>query len=565
MQFDAKQKTILADIAKDPSYPRAISELNALYWGIALDGLSDRVRNGEDIAPFLKQEKSFFNSGLVRELREDAADIERKFFEKPELNSPLEIELYTDWILAVVEKIKENDRAQTIMLEIDASKRTLVRLQRDIAAHQEERKDLLVKALGGELDSSTLQCVGSLVETDKRALENLRIKKAISRGVFFPVSERRTFVEKENNLKKEVARYAALVSHIKNDSEKTALRTLCLNISELFETCIEHEEKILKYEAEITALKDKQNALSPLEIQSRVRSEIEYLRDLIRLCAKRLHGESCSVVRKGDVFFTQKEFAQCLDRVLEFDPRIFHNDRVSFQGKPTFLLVPGNGNALFDWKNNRFIVPLIPPGGNFLGSIASAIIEYRIDVDEEKTLVTSYSKLPHLKGVKSILQIRASLTKDYLAWILSESKGFKIMTKETRAWFEHEIAPGKLDIYCPLQYQSFSLSSDDYRKLLADVESRVKNDVNAADSADLWVGSILNYQQGNFERAFECIKTYVDKNTINTFAFYNLGQIAMKVSRKTEAIAGFAEFCKLNPQSWWATVTQDHLRRLQGG
>jgi tetratricopeptide (TPR) repeat protein len=283
----------------------------------------------------------------------------------------------------------------------------------------------------------------------------------------------------------------------------------------------------------------------------------------VKLTAKRLHTESCPFVRDGDAYFTYREISACLDRVLEFDPGIFHNGRAALFGKPFVLLVPGTGNALYDWKNNVIIVPLVPPSGNFMASLACGAVEYRLDTDEDKKLLTTYNQLPQHQNVKSLFLLRSELTKDYITWMTSEYRGYKNLSRETRKWFEHEIAPSKNDIYVPPEFRPFALSTEQFTAILDACEARLAGGVDGAAEDDLWTGGILNYQRGKFERSAELLKALVARFPTNHRAWYNLGHVFMKLMCKQEALRVFLEYAKLNPQSWWTGVVMDNVRKLQ--
>jgi len=254
---------------------------------------------------------------------------------------------------------------------------------------------------------------------------------------------------------------------------------------------------------------------------------------------------------------------ECLDRIIEFDPLLFKNDRVAIFGKPGVLIVPGNGNSLYDWKNNRLLVPLVPPGGNFMASIATGMIEYRLDVDEDKRMLNSYNQIPAHKKIRSMFQLRNNLMKDYVIWMTSEYKGYRILEKEKKDWFEHEIAPPKMDIFTPFEYQQFNITSSEFKKLMDSLDIKLSGDLSKCKNDELWSGSIVFYQQGKFQRAMEMLNALIQKDPENLMAYYNCGHIAMKCMNKSQAINSFTEYCNRNPQSWWTRVAREHLRRLQ--
>jgi tetratricopeptide (TPR) repeat protein len=305
--------------------------------------------------------------------------------------------------------------------------------------------------------------------------------------------------------------------------------------------------------------------VSPVQMEAEMRAEIDYVKELTRLTAKRLHQESCCFIRPGDACFTIDEVDDCIGRIMEFDPEIVHNQRVALFGLPSILIVPGNGGALYDWKNNRMIVPLLAPVGNFMASIASGMIEYRMDVDEDKRLLLSYNKLSRHKDVKSVFHLKAELTKDYITWMVSEYKGYKILPKEERKWFEHEIAPNKNEIAIPLEYRPFMLAGDAFNEKCRETESLLAQGTEACPVDALWTASILFYQQGKFSQAIEMLLTLIGRDPRRSMAYYNLGHTCEKLMRKSDAIRYFGDYCKHNPQSWWAAAAMEHIRRLQTG
>jgi tetratricopeptide (TPR) repeat protein len=477
----------------------------------------------------------------------------------------VKVVLFTDWLKETIARISEGDRIEFLKRDINESMARIKRFTTEIGSLQEARGALLGRELSGAGDAKLTRQIERMSEYDELVYDNLKRKKAIARGVFFSVDERRSFVEGEKRLQKMRERNEALGANVQSTKARAELHTLETQIADRFAQIIDTEENIKRLEGEIGEIEQKQDSMSPIEMESRARREIEYLRDLVKLSAKRLRVESCPISTPGQSCLTPAMLRDCFDRVLEFDPRIFCNDRVPFMGKPSVLLVPGNGNALYDWKNNRFVVPMVPPGKNFMAAVATGVIEYRLDVDEDKKLLNSYNKLPALKNVRSLFQLRASLTKDYIVWMTSEYQGFKVLRKETRQWFEHEVAPRKQEIYCPPGLEQFNMSTEEYQKLLKAVESRLTEPLRDSAEHDLWTASILYYQQGMFDRSYTCLEALLENHPDHEPAWYNLGHVAMKLLRKQDAIRGFQEYSKRRSQSWWTAVAREHIRRLQTG
>lgn len=567
MKFDDNGNLVISAFNQDPSNPRNSYELGALFWSSISKQVGAIIRNGGNVDDLIDNEKDFINFGLHPGIREDADNVRDAVFEAYLDYKHLKIELLTDWLSTTITEITEGNRKDLIQQDIRNEEIQLKRLENEISMAHEAREELLKSLLANGSPEAIHRIIGQisqLKQVDQLQRASLKRKRQVAKGAFFSVEERRNFVQQEKQLQKGMQFYEALVSQVRSPKDRATLHEHTKKLTELITKALAGEEAIEHMYKEIEDIETKQEAISPGEMENRTLGAIEYVRDLVKLCAKRLRAESCSFIRPEEKFFTLRELVACLDRVLEFDPKILCNDRINYLGKPSILLVPGNGNALYDWKNNQFIVPLCPPGGNFMGSIATAMIEYRLDVDEDKNLINSYWKLPAHKQTKSTFQLKASLTRDYITWMSAEYKGFRVLPKETKKWFEYEVAPNRNEIYCPPEYQPFSLSAKEFQELLNETEEKLKDkELSECEEQDLWVGSILTYQKGEYQRSYECVSALLTKSKQYRFGQYNLGHIGMKVSQKQQAIAGFNEFANAYPQSWWASVARDYVRRLQ--
>ncbi len=564
MKFDEQGTATIQAYLDNPADQTSVCNLGSLYWSYLIDSLGDLIHNGEDIAPFLQENMDFINNGCLEEI----AQVSNDPFPQIHLSSQqqyrhLKTFIPTTWLQDLLWRANSGDKKTILKDEIRQCEIQASMFNSEIISLQKERLEFLLKRFTIRADKSTLALIKNLTEIDRLTYQDLQNKKEVARGTFLPVDERRKMVARSNLLMEKNRLKDKLFSLLGSSKEKTLLRNYGTKVLELIEKKIENEEKMRKKQSQLSTLKDDNCTVSPGEIENRLRRELEYLRDLVKLSAKRLHMESCSVFRPGTPFFTLDEAYECFDRILEFDPRLFQNDRVLIFGKPSILIYPGNGNGLYDWKHNRFIIPLFPPNGDCMASVANAAIEYRLDVDIDKRLISSYQKLPEQKHIRSTVALRTNLTRDYIKWMTSEYQGFKVLSKNSRFWFEHEIAPSRNDIFCPPEYQPFILGREAFQSLLNDIESRLSGQSESSQNADLWVASILNFQQGNFKETFNLLNELLKSNPNYIFGYYNLGIVGIKISQKQMAIKGFREFIKRKPQSWWASVANEHLRRLQ--
>lgn len=563
MKFDNRSSNAISSYLKNPTEQRCIYELGAIYWSSFIDNITELINKEGDVNQFIQQEEDFLNTGIVDKVLENPEETLSTIKSNTAPYDHLKIHTITSWLEETIRKIYSGDKKELLEREIKNVRIQQKKIDSEVDTVQQMRKKLLLKEFSKNPDKTTLSQIDNLTDNDFLAYQNMQTNLEISKGVFFSVENRREFVERTNKLQKETVKSEALFSKLKTPEIKTAIRKCNSRINELFQKSINCLDTMTRKEKELDEIKCEESSLSALEVENRVRSELEYLRDLVKLCAKRLRIESCPILRPKVKFFTIKELCSFFDRIQEFDPRVFNNERVAIFGKPYILLVPGNGYGLYDWKYNRLIIPMVPYTGDFMASIATAIIEYRLDVDVDKKLLASYQKLPEQKGIRSMYALRSNLTKDYIKWMSSEYFGFKVLDKDTRKWFEHEIAPSKTDQFCPPQYQPFALSTEEFRDMLDAIEKKLQDTQPDPTEEDLWAASILNYQQGKFKESYKYINELLAIYPDHLFGYYNLGIVGMKTTHKQDAIKGFEEFMKRNPQSWWSSIAREHIRRLQ--
>jgi tetratricopeptide (TPR) repeat protein len=552
----------LQEFIETPPKERSIGRLGGIFWKTLVNRITDLIHEGGDTGRFLSEEKDFIDYGLTKEFFEDFNVVSSAVRSGAKPYPPIAIRFLTEWIADTLLKIYRADKKELLDKDIKRLELERKQLSRECAEQQAGRKELLQNEFSGTTDLSLLKSIENLGACDVLYQINLQTKRATSMGAFMSVEERRIYSARAMRYQEEMEKCELLFARVKSEENRKSLRNFNNQIYEVMDKVAVCYERIKGKQRELSAVENETQAISPMEVEGRIRTELEYVRDMARLSARRLRLTACSILVPGAPFFTMEKLIAAFDRIIEFDPTLFNNDRVKIFGRPTALIVPGNGNAVYDWKNNQFVIPLVPPGGDFMGSIATGVIEYRIDVDDEKTMMTSYQKVPENRGVKSLVTLRAKMTKDYLTWMTSEYNGFKVLGKEARAWFEREIAPKKSEIFCPLEYQPFVLSQEQVKKVAGEIEARLSGQ-GAPAPADLWGASIIAYQEGRYAEAAQRLQTLIETDGEFVFAYFNLGVVGMKTMNKPQATGAFIEFIKRNPRSWWTSVVTEHLRRLQ--
>lgn len=538
--------------------------VNGPYWSMIADWVSSMVNEPEKFSVQLAGIQDLIDYGICTEVAGSTPEIRTMVNDAARMGYSLTILMFSDWLNSLFAKIMQGDRKEVLEKELHRCESQKKSRSHDFENLQTERKSKVLNLLDEPTRKAKGRLIDDLVKIDDLMYSSLQMKKAISLGTFFSVAQKREHFDREKQLQKEVNWFNSFVDMQPNKEGVAEAHKIQDKVIETLSAIIEIEVVIEKIKSDILAIEKLKQEVSPAEIESRLRKEIEYMRDLSKLAAMRLKIAPCPILTVEQKIFTIGKIKESFDRIQEFDPEVFHNDRVSMFGKPSILLIPGTGASVFDWKNNMLIVPMVIPGNNPTASVATGIVDYRLDVDEDRTFMNSYNQIAERKTVRSTVELRNLLTKDYVAWMTSEYNGFRVLSKLIKEWFEHSVAPSKNDIFTPSEYSTFALSPTEFEAQFKEIEAMIQQgDMSAIDDSFLWSGSILYYQKGIFDKSLELLKVLLMRNPDAGITWYNAGMVAMKLMRKPDAIDYFTQYANKYPQTWWARIARDHLRRLQ--
>jgi tetratricopeptide (TPR) repeat protein len=561
MQFEERFANALGALKVDSQDRSAMNELCSPYWTWLAESLGKIICDNGDTKPFIDENVDLIDYGITSLV--DVSTVKPAISDCDISDCRIQVKTISQWLVDLLLKVRQGDKLDKLDREHKVQSLQHKKLQTEIKDLQAERRLKIENMYFRPTDPA--KSLTELENTEKMQLDDIRKKKEISKGAFLTAEQKREHVRQQVELQKRLQFATTFVATLPSKEGSTEVKNMGKTLEQLFIKLVEIESSMKKLADELEGLQKKTSEMHPSEIENRLTEEIEYVRDLVKLSAKRMGLEPFPLIRPEDKLFSLSVLAKNLNQITEFDPRIFKNDRVPLFGRPYVLLVPGTGNAIFDWKNNCIIMPTISPGGNFMGSLATGIIEYRLDVDEDKVMLTSYNQLPDLKTIRSIIQIKARLVKEYIIWMTSEYNGYRILSKESKNWFEYEIGPSKNEMFTPLEYQGYTMTSMEFNKLFDDIMERIKKAEEAGadpDPEDLWGGSLLHYQMGKPEKALPLIEQYMKVRPDHLMGWYNLGHVAMKQMNRTLAREAFNTFCKMDTQSWWSKVVRNHLRAL---
>ena len=173
--------------------------------------------------------------------------------------------------------------------------------------------------------------------------------------------------------------------------------------------------------------KDLENVMD-FEISDR----IVILRKIMELAAKRNRTIYCPIMFKGQVLIDLNKALDIINELVDDDYRMKKYRVVRKKGIPNILLAPGRANGFYFWESDVFILPIIPIR-NTEESAYSMYALFKWENDEE--MRTEYKMLKDIIKMNS-LNSQRSFIKDLTLWFSREKKGYKVLGKERKKFFE---------------------------------------------------------------------------------------------------------------------------------
>ncbi|MCR4316877.1 MAG: hypothetical protein NUW37_11080 [Planctomycetes bacterium] len=304
--------------------------------------------------------------------------------------------------------------------------------------------------------------------------------------------------------------------------------------------------------------KNEVKAISASQVKEELRGALNNVKGLVTLGARKCKITPSGAPLKPAKVVTLEQVFKNLEHLEEFDPRLYDNRKVKKLGRPAVIFVPGIGNGVYDYQNNRLLIPLMVPKDP-LESVAAAVCMYRDDVDQqvnERSMINSFRKdIKENKKLRSILKVRQQFVKDYLGFMTKEAYGLPKLDKETKNWFEWQIAPSKSDPKTPREIRG--LNSSGLKKMKTEVE---QNGWEKDPKALHKLAIIHSYLDEKADQALEFITKALKLDNANPEILYNAGVISKKANRKDLSREFFGRYVKMAEQSWWSKKAQEMMR-----
>ncbi|MDR2592191.1 MAG: hypothetical protein LBC59_05225, partial [Chitinispirillales bacterium] len=349
MQFEERFANALKALKEDPENKSAIGEVCSSFWTWIAESVGEIIRNKGETEPFIAANADLIDFGLSPLV--DAAAL-RAFIKDCDMaDSRIKVNTISQWLREVLNKAMAGDKLEELQQKLKVQHLQTTKIIKEIQQVQGDRRSMIENMFYRPTDCA--RQLTALDDADNMLLESLRKKKQISKGAFLSVEEKRLHVKQQLDLQKKLEYASSFINTLPNKDGSAEAKKMTKSINEdLFNKLVDSEFVEKKIDDELKALQKKLAEMSLSAVENKITEDLEYIRDITRLSAKRLNLDPFPLVRQEEKVVSFSLLKKNLNRITEFDPDIFHNDRVPLFGRPYVLLVPGTGKAIFDWKNN---------------------------------------------------------------------------------------------------------------------------------------------------------------------------------------------------------------------
>ena len=249
-----------------------------------------------------------------------------------------------------------------------------------------------------------------------------------------------------------------------------------------------------------------------------------------------------------------------LNRLIEYDPRIFNNISVFRKGFPDFLVLPFEGTPFYDADKNFFIIPLVMREKT-LKMMARMMATYRVETDCSFALRDNYMMKRRDRAPLRSKETNEMFIEDYVLWQTRDTCGESDLSPEVRQWFEGEIAPYFNELRL---LPGFILKSEDERDhdtILKSLKQALRD--NPKDHISRFNCGVLFYMAGSYAPAAREFETILAAKPSSLQALYNYAIVSEMMNKKSGAVVAWERYLMLDRGSWWRDNAEKHLDRLR--
>ncbi|MFA6449604.1 MAG: cyclic nucleotide-binding domain-containing protein [bacterium] len=447
------EATILAIIEafrKNPEDRENLNKLNALYWDLIIATVVKKLPTVKDnMLQFEDKDLQVVDFGLLdKQFLPDNTNVLDQIQEDKNFNPGEDFQIEFIYLSDLLQGVYKEAFGYNKMLKLEEERKqvysTVQACQERVAALVKGRADMIASFPGGQNAAQFVQKYDNLV----RGMAILERKMKAGRSIS---NEERAKIVQAKNVKTQInTQIAGFLTALKgrvSDDQLAQFRTLGDELEKKVLEDLQLQELASKKDEIVKAHSDWMKSITMKTRETTYKNEMIRLKKYVQMTAKKAQIDPTAVLVNIRDIATKTRVKAAMDLFLKenVDPEIFEpkQTRIKQLGMPKLMLLPGSGNAVYDWEKHLFMVPLTPPK-SLEESIANALIEFHWDMDEDKSLRESYGQLK-IYSKLSITKLKQQLCKDYIIWATQESKGWKKLDKEVRPWFQVKIAKQKLE------------------------------------------------------------------------------------------------------------------------
>lgn len=431
---------------KEPDNREHLANLNNLYWDLIIGTIQKKLPKVKGTTvEFDETERRLINYGLLNpKFLPDNSKVMQEIEEDASFKPPEEQDLKYKYIEDVVQDVYLDafgyNKLGKLNQERSAVEAALKAINERMTVLAAGRLNLINSFPNGAAAAGFVQKLDALIKTASVLERTMKAGRQLS------PEQRGQVVALKNSRSALSNQLAAFFTAVKGRVSEDQVAQFREFGDEYEKRCMEvliAQERLALKDEEVKRHQDEMKAITNKTKEIAYKNEIVRLKKYVLLAAKKSQVEPTAVLVGVREIATRKRVSEIIDLFLQenVDPHVFEPklERIRKMGRPSILLLPGSGVAVYDWEKHMFLVPLIPPK-TFEESIANAFVEFHWDMDaQDKTLRESYGEIKIYKKL-SITKLKTQLSKDYIVWATKESKGWKMLDKEVRGWFQAKIA-----------------------------------------------------------------------------------------------------------------------------
>lgn len=505
-----------------------------------------------DHLDFSSQDVGFINFGINKYTEEKEAILEQ--IRANEItSSEYEIMHFTDGLGVLLKNVRRVKELKALHENLERVENTLKSLPSEVKALLHSRIDECKSKLSPE-DAATVIATSSAI--DKVVAPLAKLKMAIKAGQMDSAEKRQQFIQLTRQDKDLRERRTAILRKYPDTGQITVLfKSTDAKLLTLL--ALSNERLALK--KELAEVEEYVAGMRLKDIQIAMREEVSKTRTLLKVCARRARRNPRALIFQRGRIMTQRDIVEAMREIESYDPKLFDNRVVKRYGRPPFVIVPGEGNSIYDWANNVILVPLVYPVTP-LESLANGIITYRDDVDS----VGGFRELRHSfhhdikenEAIRSSRSLMEKMISDYVTWITKEAQGYSVLSRETREWFELHIGPSKNDVKRPSEMLTWHAVK--VRKYVKELEGQMPIE----DTNLYYQLGVANGILGNWDAALEIFENCISRDKKLYDAYFNAG-IAAHKKHLRKAAEFFKQYIAFAPQSWWSRKANEHIANIK--